>query len=197
MSSVNGLSGSSGTYSSSSPQLKRPDELGKMDFLNILVTQLRYQDPLNPMDDKEFIAQLAQFSTLEQMTEQTRWSQMSYALGLVGQEVMFRTDDGGVGAGIVKSMRMVDGKPMLSFGEMDIRLDQVLEFSTLGERTEQIKWSQMSYALGLVGQKVKYTNEAGEDVTDTVKSVRMVGGMPVLSFGEVDIRLDQVLEIVN
>ena len=38
-------------------------------FLQLLVTQLQYQDPLSPMDDKEFVAELAQFSSVEQLTE--------------------------------------------------------------------------------------------------------------------------------
>jgi len=75
--------------------------LGKDDFLKLLVTKLQYQDPLKPMDDENFVAQLAQFSSLEQMNNiatginnstqysflQTQSLNNVMASGLIGREV--------------------------------------------------------------------------------------------------------------
>ena len=75
-------------------------ELGKDDFLQILVTQLKYQDPTKPMEDKEFIAQMAQFSSLEQMTNMSsEFSELSatlkgsQAMNLIGRDVEIAKGD--------------------------------------------------------------------------------------------------------
>src|SRR3954469_966156 len=80
--------------------------LGKDEFLKLLVTQLQHQDPMNPMDDKDFMGQMAQFSSLEQITnlvaatqQQAFSSQMSQAVGLIGHQVSWVSTDGTNGSG--------------------------------------------------------------------------------------------------
>ena len=75
-------------------------DLGKDDFLKILVTQLKYQDPTKPMEDKEFIAQMAQFSSLEQMTNMSsQFTELSailkgaQAMNLIGRDVEIAKGD--------------------------------------------------------------------------------------------------------
>lgn len=75
-------------------------ELDKDDFLKILITQLTKQDPTKPMEDKEFIAQMAQFSTLEQMKNMSEGFsnvaekiQSTQALGMLGRTVEIANGD--------------------------------------------------------------------------------------------------------
>ena len=84
--------------------------LGKEDFLKILLTQLAHQDPTAPMEDKEFIAQMAQFSSLEQMTNMatdfarmTRMFRVTEASGALGRSVQINLEDETV-QGVVRAV---------------------------------------------------------------------------------------------
>lgn len=112
------------------------NELGRDDFLTLLVAQLRNQDPLNPMQDSEFVAQLAQFSSLQEirnLSEATRLASQlqvaSSAAGLIGRKVEAEiTDDNGdtsTISGTVSEVRMTGGTPRLIVDDTEVALDQV------------------------------------------------------------------------
>jgi flagellar basal-body rod modification protein FlgD len=61
--------------------------VSKDEFLNLLVTQMQYQDPLNPMDNTQFIGQMAQFSALEHMSNLNTSFNATRGMNLVGKYV--------------------------------------------------------------------------------------------------------------
>ncbi len=94
--------------------------VSQQDFLKILLTQLRFQDPLKPVDNQEFVAQLAQFSALEinrqsgeKLDTLLAISGANQALGLVGHTVEVNGASGS-GAGIVTAVSFVTGDPRLT-----------------------------------------------------------------------------------
>ncbi|GAB1398677.1 flagellar hook assembly protein FlgD [Aminivibrio sp.] len=108
-------------------------ELGKDAFLKILIAQLSNQDPLDPLKDKDFIAQMAQFSTLEQMTnmstsiEQMNALSRGAAVSYIGRTVEYENEDGLSEYGKIAYLRFEKGGTILvTDGEIDVPLEKVL-----------------------------------------------------------------------
>ena len=123
--SVAGTNQSASTTNTDKTTTKKGDNLGKDDFLQLLITQLRYQDPMSPMEDKDFIAQMAQFSSLEQMQNMNTSMLMSQASGLIGMKVTWNDSTAKEQTGVVESVRMVDNVPKLVIGNTSIELSKV------------------------------------------------------------------------
>lgn len=112
-------------------------ELGKDQFLSILITQLRHQDPLQPMQDREFIAQMAQFTSLEQlMNINTQLTAMSQSLGsassLIGKQIswLLKPEDDSeavMKSGIVDSIIVREGVHYAKVGDSEVSLDQIMK----------------------------------------------------------------------
>src|SRR3954471_13890626 len=108
--STSSASSTTTTSSTSSPQ-NPTSILGKDDFLRLLVTQLKYQDPLKPTDQSQFMSQMAQFSTVEGITNlqnsldtMTKSGSVSQAVGFIGKQVTYLDENGATQSGIASSV---------------------------------------------------------------------------------------------
>jgi flagellar basal-body rod modification protein FlgD len=101
-------------------------------FLNLMVAQLRYQDPMNPADSGEFLAQSAQFNALEKMqdvadrTTTLLGVQLAFgASSLVGRHVAYTLADGTVGQGQVSGVDFAAEGPVLDVDGVAVPISQV------------------------------------------------------------------------
>lgn len=111
---------------------KTTNSLDKDAFLTLLVTQMKYQDPLEPTDNTEYISQLANFSELEEMQNMVASNELSRASSLVGQSVILKvtnTTTGGteVVSGQVDYVVYEKNKAYLSINDSLYSMDDVYE----------------------------------------------------------------------
>lgn len=159
-------------------------ELGKDAFLQLLVTQMKYQDPLNPNTDTQFVAQLATFSQLEQMQNLSKTSTNSQAFSLVGRDVVIKAEDGSGGinykSGMVDFVTMSAGEAKLSVGGNLYSLDQLYEVIDGTYLIQQglpgiEKATKVDYDLG-EPKDITFTVKLGESPTQATKVAVYLNG---------------------
>lgn len=111
------------------------DQLGKDAFLKLLVAELSNQDPMNPMDDREFISQMATFSELEQMQNMNKTLETMVdankfsAVNYIGKAVAFTKGNGEEAEQVAAIVNYVwfepDGKAILDTTEGEVALEDV------------------------------------------------------------------------
>jgi len=114
---------------------KGVSSLGSQEYLNLMVSQLQYQDPLEPMENTAFIAEMAQFSALEQMNNlNSNFSAMfnllqtTEASAIIGRTVTaINQETGEQVQGVVSSVVFDQGIPMLVVGDEMVDLDNIVQ----------------------------------------------------------------------
>ena len=119
-------------------------EMGKEAFMELLVQQLKNQDPMSPMDNDKFIAQLTQLSELEGIQNLNEnmvglavlqqgnalMSQLTQSSALIGKDVTyFNPETGDESSGTVQSVKIEDGVAVLNIDGFDVPLGSVIEIT--------------------------------------------------------------------
>ncbi len=195
------------------------DKLGKDDFLKIFLAQIQNQDPMNPMEGTEFTAQLAQFSSLEQLfnvndnleaIKDANGSTTQYdVLNFMGKEIVARGDQLSLGADSAgKGAFQIGGTANCKVQIMDGSGNMVrnIPLGTLDAGPHHFEWDGLSdsgsrMAAGTYKFVVNAADEAGNPVlTDTmitgkVTRVNLEGDSPILYVGDSPFDMSDVLEI--
>lgn len=147
MPAIESTGGVSNIAQQNGPVLSKPGgALGKDQFLKLLITQMQNQDPLKPMDSTAMIAQLAQFSALEQIQNlngQVTGLHRDMILGLGceagGQRVKLELTDGSEVSGTLNAVKWLDGKMVLSVGEESYPADTIAGMTRVVEEQAAIE----------------------------------------------------------
>ncbi len=191
---VSNAASSSGGTSKTSPT----GQLGEQDFLKLLVAQLGNQDPMQPMDNTQFVTQLAQFDSLQRMQSVDdqmglllKVEQLGQANGLIGKQIEATGGSNGTNIkGTVDSVNVVNGSPVLSVDGQSVNLTDVVSVVN-GEA------AQLAQASNLIGKQVQATVAGGSTVSGLVDSVQMQNGNAVLMVNGQAVQLSEVNSVTK
>jgi len=217
---IDGISGNYTKYTGTQQAKEFNSSLDKDAFLKLLVTQLKYQDPLEPKTDTEFIGQMAQFSTLEQSQNTNKVIKLSSANNMVNKLVKatYKPDSNSTETkeiiGLVEKVSIKGNDIILSVdssgSKYDIKFDDVKELTELESSVEMMYLMNQNMrhttAFNLIGRnvKAKYTETETVDgvkrskqveISGTVEKVRKDGVSIYLTVNGKEVYLEDVIEV--
>ena len=144
---------------------KKTNEFDVNDFYKLFAAQMQNQDMMNPVDDSQFLAQIAQMSSIQAMEQMNQMTMTSYAFEFMGKEVIVADYDSKnnllTSQGVVEKVALYNGKPQVFVGGKAYELSQVMEVIT----------DSKIDPVDLIGRQVVYAeyDKDGNFVTESVK----------------------------
>ncbi|SFL22967.1 flagellar hook assembly protein FlgD [Geodermatophilus ruber] len=135
---VSGVSSAGAAYTPAAATVDRPDQMGKDVFMKLLVAQMRYQDPSNPVDSSQMMSQTATFTQVEKLEELAKQNAALLALqrstsagALVGRTVTYTDATGASASGVVTSVRLGTGtsEAVAMIGTKAVEMGRITEIS--------------------------------------------------------------------
>jgi flagellar hook assembly protein FlgD len=169
-------------------QIQQPvgnDDLGKDEFLKLLIAQLQHQDPTQPMEDKEFIAQLAEFSSLEQMQQMN--------INMTGVKDMLTENNGILTDGF---LGMAGGISDMTSGISSMITGQNTMTNGIAMMISQMLYTtSITQGAAMLGREVDYEMEDGEIRTGVVGALKLIDGEYKAVIGEDTVLMDQIVTV--
>jgi flagellar basal-body rod modification protein FlgD len=200
----------------------KPGELGRDDFLNLLVTQLQYQDPLNPMDSTDFTAQLAQFSSLEQLSNMnTKMDELTrvqgafanaQAVGYIGRDVLATGNQVALREGQTSALAVELASPAanvyFSIYDGNGAFVDTFEAGAMGAGRQVVAWDGIdpngnALPAGVYRFEVNAVGSEGSPLpaqplsSGRVEGVTFRDGSAYLMMERREIRLEDVIEVIQ
>ena len=199
-----GSSDTTQTYKRNTTNDGRDLNIDTQTFLKMLVTQLKYQDPLAPQDNSQFVSQMAQMSSLSEMKDMSSSLKNSQAYDMIGKKIYAEVTDATTHVttqytGVVDSIVIKDGVPYVVVGKTAIAVSDVLQVmpDSDSDTSAEMKKNQ---ALDMLGKQIyaevtDETTKATKSYSGIVESVVIKDGVPYVVVGGVNIPVDDVLKV--